>query len=311
MGSRNEVTIYDIAKVLNLSASTISRALNGSELVTKQTRSKVEQVANELGYQKNALASRLRSQKSFLLGAMVTQFNTTIASSVLSGAETTARQLGHSIIVHQSMNNPELRASNLENFRNQSVDGILVTSAYFQEYPSLDQFTALDVPVLVIEASSMLPSLPRKQASDFQNAYELTNHLIEKGCRKIAYMSVDLDKTRHANLLSGYHKALQHNRLSDADKFVLNTHDVQNSWADIAEILGSLLPMPDGIIFSTEEVTALAFTSSNTSNAKRNEFWVTCRKGKENQVLVELGKFAGALLISLSRRDNITPTNMN
>lgn len=311
MGARNEVTIYDIAEALNLSPSTISRALNGSTLVHTQTRSKIEQVANELGYQKNVFTSRPRSPKSYLLGAMVTQINTPTASSVLSGAEAIARQLGYSVIIHQSMNNPEIRSNSIENLKNRSVDGMLVTSAYFQEYASLDQLAELNIPVIVVESSSLLPSLPRKQFSDLQNAYELTSHLIEKGCRRIAYISVDMDKTRQANLLFGYHKALQDSKLPETNKFVLNCHDVQESWADIGEIIGSLWPMPDGIIFSSGEVTALAFTSSDATDTKKNEFWLTCRKGKENQVLVELGKFAAAMLISLSGRMNMPTTHVN
>jgi LacI family transcriptional regulator len=302
MDIRNEVTIYDIAKALKLSTSTISRALNGSGPVNEETRMKVERVADELGYRRNFHSSRLRSNKSRLLGAMVTQLNSSMASCLLSGVEMTSSTLGYSLIVTQTLNKPELRETNVQNLKNHRVDGLLITSAYFQEYESLNQVTALNVPLIVVEASSFLPGCPRKKIGDFQNAYELTNHLIEKGCRRIAYLSVDLNRTRHANLLSGYREALLHSKLPEADRFVLNNYDAEKSWAEICDVLVSITPRPDGIIFSNNTITAIAFATSNETSSTNTEYWLTCRKGSlasQNLLLIELGKIATALLICL------------
>ena len=304
MGRMSEVTIYDIAKALSLSPSTISRALSGSRFVQNQTRLKIEKAASELGYRRNLAVSPSRPHKTRLIGATVTQLNTQIASCVVAGAEATASQLGYSLLINQSMNKPELRAGNLEILRNRNVDGIFVTSSYFQEYDSLNQLSKLKVPLVVVEASSLLPGRPRKQLGDFENAYELTNHLIEKGCRRIAYLSVDLDKTRHANLLSGYREALLHSSLAEADKFVLNSQNMDNSWTDMCSILVSMSPRPDGFIISNRAITALAFAPTNTIT-EGDEFWLTCRKGNlssQNLILVELGKLAAGLLISLCER---------
>jgi LacI family transcriptional regulator len=312
MGRISEVTIYDIAKVLHLSPSTISRALSGSRFVQKQTRLKIEKAAGELGYRRGLTASTSRPQKSRLIAAIVTQLNTTIASSVVSGAEAIATQLRYGVIVNQSMNKPEFRASTFEALRDRNVDGVIVTSAYFQEYDSLNELAKLKVPLVVVEASSLLPNRPRKQISDFENACELTNHLIEKGCKRIAYLSVDLEKNRHANLLSGYQEALRRSSLPEADKFVMNTHDVNNSWIEMCSILVSMFPRPDGIIISNRAITALALTGS-TSSSTGDEFWLTCRKGNhstQHQNLVELGKLAAGLLICLSERKNTSPSSV-
>jgi LacI family transcriptional regulator len=300
MGVKKEVTIYDIANALKLSPSTISRALSGIRCVRPQTRKKIEKAASDLGYQRNFFASRLKTKKSQLIAAMVTHLNSSIASGVLTGAEIIASQLGYNLIVRQSMNKPELRTANIESLRNHGVDGLLVTSAYFQEYASVKEFAKLRVPLIVIEVSSMLPGHPKKKAGDFENVYELTEYLIKKGCKRIAYLSVDSDNARHQQLVAGYRKALQ-------DSSLLNAHVLMSSdfedWIDMCRMLVSTKPRPDGIIISNQTITVLAFSSSDASPGNGDEFWITCRKGvstSQNQLLVELGKVAAGLVICLT-----------
>jgi LacI family transcriptional regulator len=312
MGRMREVTIYDIAKALHLSPSTISRALSGSRFVHNQTRLKIEKAASELGYRQKPAERATRPSKSRLIGAIVTQLNTTIASCVVSGTEAIARQLRYSVIVNQSMNKPEFRARSLEILKDRNVDGVLVTSAYFQEYDSLNELAKLQIPLVVVEGSSLLPNRPRKQISDFENTFELTNYLIEKGCKRIAYLSVDLERSRHAKLLSGYRQALQRSALAEADKFVFNTYDVNTSWIEMCRILVSMTPRPDGVIISNNVITAVAFTASNGSSTG-DEFWVTCRKGNlsaQSQTLVELGKLAGSLLICFIEWKHTSPSGI-
>jgi LacI family transcriptional regulator len=300
MGVKKEVTIYDIANALKLSPSTISRALSGIRCVRPQTRKKIEKAASDLGYQRNFFASRLKTKKSQLIAAMVTHLNSSIASGVLTGAEIIASQLGYNLIVRQSMNKPELRTANIESLRNHSVDGLLVTSAYFQEYASVKEFARLRVPLVVIEVSSMLPGHPKKKAGDFENAYELTEHLIKKGCKRIAYLSVDSDSARHQQLVAGYRKALQDSNLPNAH--VLMSNDFED-WIDMCRMLVSTKPRPDGIIISSQAITVLAFSGSDSSPGNSDEFWITCRKGvstSQNQLLVELGKVAAGLVICLT-----------
>jgi LacI family transcriptional regulator len=300
---KNEVTIQDIAKALNLSRATVGRALNGSELVPKNTRSKIVQVATELGYQRTLSRSLVRSQKGQLLGAMVTQLNSTIASSVVSGAETTARQLGYGILVSQSMNKPGLRQTNLETISHYQVKGILVTSAYFQEYDFLNQLAKLGIPLVVVEESSFLTSRSKKKVRDYENAYELTTHLIEKGCKRIGYVSVDLEKDRNIDLLSGYREAMQEHKLAEGEKFELNSGEVQTSWPDICDIFSTMIPRPDGLIFSNRAITAIVFSHAGELNFSKDEFWLTCRRSNktiQTRVLVELGKLAAALLVGFA-----------
>lgn len=308
MGKRNEVTIYDLAKVLNLSTSTISRALTGSRLVNQQTRAKVTNAADELGYRPNTFAQRLRSHKTHLIGAMVTRLSTTTTSSVLSGAESAAGDLGYCMIVSQSMNSPELRIKNLQRLKNHGVDGILVSSAYYQEFGLLDPLASLNVPRVVIETSALLPGITVKKISDAQNSFELTEFLIEKGCRKIGHLTIGIESTRYANIITGCREALQHHGLPEADKFVLNNNAVETSWTDICQSLKSMVPWLDGLIITSNVLTAVAYSVPSESALGGTEFWLTCRKGSlasQHRILFELGKIGSALLVGLGERHEV------
>jgi LacI family transcriptional regulator len=308
MRTGNELTISDIARALNLSASAIRRALNSSGIVNEQGSFGSARVADALRQGRNSFHGKGDSrQKSYVLGSLVTHLNSTIPSCVLSGAETSAAEMGYSVMIHQSMNNPELRCNNLESLVNHNVDGVLVTSAYFQESESLDHLTALKIPVVVVETSSLLPSRPRKKVSDVQNGIELTEYLIEKGCRRVAYVSADLNSPRHINLLSGCREALHNNRLPQPETLIPNHDNGQNNGSTISHLLLSAKSSPDGILFSNDMITAVAFSPPG-SLGTGGEFFITWRKGStasQNRILVEIGKLAASLLIYLSER-NIT-----
>jgi LacI family transcriptional regulator len=110
----SEVTIYDIAKALELSPSTISRALSGGTLVRKDTLTKVLEKARDLGYRHNFFASNLRSNRTHFIGAIVPRLNTLFVSNILSGAEIVTSRLNYSLFVSQSMDNPDQHMANIQ-----------------------------------------------------------------------------------------------------------------------------------------------------------------------------------------------------
>jgi LacI family transcriptional regulator len=310
MGTRNDFIISDLARALNLSTSVIRRALDSSGIKNRQRNTGIAQPDDTLHAGRNTLNGIGGSRpKSYVFGSLVTHLNSTIPSCVLSGAEFAAAEMGYCLMIHQSMNNPELRSNNLESLINHNVDGVLVTSAYFQESESLDQLTALNIPVVMVETSSLLPSRPRKKVSDLQNAVELTEYLIEKGCRQIAYVSEDLNSPRHINLLSGCREALKKSKLPGPETLVSKYDNGQNNSSVISHLLLSASSSPDGILFSNDVVTALAFTPHEPL-ATQSKFFITWRKGSmssQNKILVEIGKLAASLLVYLSERKKESP----
>jgi LacI family transcriptional regulator len=306
MGARNEVTIYDIADALHLSPSTISRALSGARCVGTQTRAKIVKTASDLGYHRNFFSRKPETKQSSLIAAIVTQFNTPISAGVLSGAEIAANENGCSLMVRQSLNDSNRRSSNINSLRSHNVGGLLVTSSYFQEFASLADFGSLNIPLVVVEASYLLPSSPKKRVGDFENAFDLTEHLIKNNCKRIAYVGLDLDRSRHLEMIAGYRQALNDHQLTYDESLILSAQSFQKSWTDMCRMVFSMSPKPDGIVFFNRLINAIAFSGAESGTAN-NEFWITCRNGKIsalNEMRTELGRIAASLLISLTGSDN-------
>src|SRR5690606_4784129 len=109
MRGKTDATIKDIAKKVNLSPSTVSRALSGSRHVDDNTRSKISEVAADLGYRRTPATALMRSRESLKLGVVVTHLNLPFASNVISGVESIATAMGYAAILNQSLNKPEVR----------------------------------------------------------------------------------------------------------------------------------------------------------------------------------------------------------
>lgn len=102
MEEYKDVTIYDIAKKLNLATSTISRALKDHSTISAKTIKKVKKMAEEMGYQPNVLAAGLRGNKTKTIGVLISRINRPYLSSLISGIEETAQKAGYNVIITQS-----------------------------------------------------------------------------------------------------------------------------------------------------------------------------------------------------------------
>ncbi len=138
MPDDKEITIYDIAKHLNISATTVSRGLKDHPTINKNTRKKIFEAAKHLGYRSNTFASSLRSKKTFTIGVIVPRLNSYFMSSALAGMEDAASRENYNLIISQSLENAEKEVANAHTMFNKRVDGLLVSLAYDTE--NIDHF---------------------------------------------------------------------------------------------------------------------------------------------------------------------------
>ena len=153
--SKKDITIYDIAKELALSPSTVSRALSSKpSLISKETTARIRKKAEELGYCQNFFAGRLRSQRTQLIAIIVPQLNSKGISNIVAGAETTARQLGYNLVVSLSMNNADQYNSSIQNFSNNRFEGLLITRTDVLKSKMLQNNGGTKIPQIIIEGVS-------------------------------------------------------------------------------------------------------------------------------------------------------------
>ena len=123
MINRKEVTIYDIAKELNLSASTVSRGLRGHSVIKNDTRKRITEAANAMGYQRNAFARNLRKNRSNTIGVILPRLNSNFQSSVVAGIEKEVSRREFNLIISQSRESVEKEKANISTMFSSRVDG--------------------------------------------------------------------------------------------------------------------------------------------------------------------------------------------
>ena len=130
MKKKGEVTIYDISRALNISASTVSRGLNNSPQVRKELRKKIMHTAQEMGYQHNKFAANLRQKRTRTLGVVIPRIDSHFMSTVISGMEKVANKAGYQLLISQSEESANLEEANIQALFNSRVDGMLVSLSY-------------------------------------------------------------------------------------------------------------------------------------------------------------------------------------
>ena len=248
-----KVTIYDLAKRLDISPATVSRSLNDHPSISKKTKEKVLSVAKELGYRTNKFAANLSKQKSNTIGVIVPKLNSNFMSTVLSGIEKVANDIGYNLIISQSHESEEKEKLNAKTLFDSGVDALLVSLAYETEnYDHFTTFIDRKIPLLFFDRVFDLPNCPTIIIDNEAAGYEATEHLIQKGCKHILHIAGSLKRNVYSERYDGYRKALNqyglhfaNDNLLEVDLNVDKIHDV------IKHIEGSVNKV-DGIFVSND-----------------------------------------------------------
>lgn len=258
MKKKGEVTIYDISKALNISASTVSRGLNNSPQVRKELRKKIMMTAQEMGYQHNKFAANLRQKRTRTLGVVIPRIDSHFMSTVISGMEKVANSAGYQLLISQSEESAALEEANIQALFSSRVDGMLVSLSF--ETKSLEVFKNIfrrDIPLVFFDRVFECSNCVNVVIDNFRAGYEITKHLISQGCRKIVHVGGSLNRNVYNDRFRGYRQALADSSLEYDDRMLILTDLNDNSGA---EVVGRMLgngTMPDGI-FTANDTSAVS-----------------------------------------------------
>jgi LacI family transcriptional regulator len=259
MAEEKEITIYDIARHLKISATTVSRGLKDHPAINKNTRKKIAEAARELGYRSNTFASSLRSKKTHTIGVMVPRLNSYFVASVLSGMEDAANREGYNLIISQSLESSEKEVANARTMYNKRVDGLLVSLAYDTEnIHHLEPFFKKNIPVVFFDRVYGNPDSTCVIIDNFQAAYNVTKHLLEQGCRRIMHLGGNMLRNVYAERLRGYKQALKDHRIPFEEKLLYISKLNESSGTEAAEHILKMKPKdrPDAV-FSANDTAAV------------------------------------------------------
>lgn len=202
-------TINDIAKALNITPSTVSRALAGNTRVSAATRALIERKAAELGYERNVLASSLRKGVSDTIGMIVPRVNRQFFSNVISGAEAILNPAGYNLIICQSHERRDDENRAIATLMRNQVAGIIVSHSL--ETVSPENFReASENGLLLVQFDRVFHGLGGACVvnDNFAGAYLATKHLIKSGYQHIGHLGGDFASNVYGDRLNGYRSAL-------------------------------------------------------------------------------------------------------
>lgn len=258
MRNHPDITIHHLANVLNISASTVSRALTGNNRISERTRKMVQQKAEEMGYRPNVLAANLRSKKTNTIGVVVPRIDRYFFSSAISGIEDYAWTKGFNVIITQSNDLLAKEINCVKTLYNNRVDGIIISiSMQTNEDRHLKLFSENNIPILFFDRFYPTIECDRIVIDDFDSGYKITSQLIERGCKRIAHIAGPEILNIYRDRKDGYLKALKSGGIPLLEGYLEITSLTKEEGEQAFARLMSLPNPPDGV-FCGNDTTALS-----------------------------------------------------
>lgn len=224
MNKAEQITIHDIARALEIDSSTVSRALNDSPRVSTKTKKRIIDKANELGYQRNSLASNLRTNKTNTIGVIVPRISRNFFSNVISGIEETAYQAGYNVVICQSLESFERENKIMDSLLSNRVDGVLISTS--METTTLDHLKPYlnhGGPIVFYDRPCDFENCSSISINDYKASFEATEHLILNGCKNIAHFSGPQVVSLYQNRKKGYVDALKKHGIEYRESYCLES----------------------------------------------------------------------------------------
>ncbi|WP_128548658.1 LacI family DNA-binding transcriptional regulator [Larkinella soli] len=250
---QKEVTIYDIARLLQLSPATVSRALNDHPGISSQTKDIIHSKANEMGYRSNRFASNLRRQRTNTIGVIVPRLDSYFMSTVLAGMEKVANEANFNLIISQSLESFRKEIANAKTMFDSRVDGLLVSLASDTE--NLDHFHTFfrkNIPMILFDRVMPQKNCTNIVIDNVRAGYDATAHLIAQGRRRIMHVTGNLRRNVYADRLQGYRQALADYGLPTDETLLQTTDLTRQDGLDAADYIAGLPSTPDGLFVASD-----------------------------------------------------------
>ncbi|MFD2286851.1 substrate-binding domain-containing protein [Pedobacter petrophilus] len=255
-----EVNIKRLALELNISIATVSKALNDSHEISLKTKNRVWDLAKALNYTPNPAASNLRSNKTKTIAVIIPCVANNFFSLSIKGIEEVARQYGYHVLIYQTHEDTEMERSFTNSLLNGRVDGIL-TSVSSNEYNNeYYQNLVKKIPLVFFDRVYENIDTFTVTTDDYEISFNATEHLIESGCKKIAYL-YGLEKLPAGRArFSGYKDAMNAHGLEVAEHLIVNyIDDDELNLQNIKKLFNE--NQPDAVFSSLEEFIIPAYTA--------------------------------------------------
>ncbi|MFT4153584.1 LacI family DNA-binding transcriptional regulator [Parafilimonas sp.] len=250
MAEENKLpTIKEIAKRLNISVSTVSRALHDHPSIGLRTKMRVQQLADELGYEPNKIAIFFKQRKTFAIGVVLPSLIEEFFSKAISGIEDVARKNNYHVFIGQSHDDVEMEKEIIRAMKDQHVDGLIVSLS--KQTKNYDHFTALEkynIPVVFFDRVPSLANVHKVAFDMVKGTKQMLEFLIKKGHRRIGILNGPEEMISSKERTEAYKKVMIKNRIKIDMSLVESTDLSPESTARAVEKMLALKPRPTAVV---------------------------------------------------------------
>ncbi|MGF1638072.1 MAG: LacI family DNA-binding transcriptional regulator [Cyclobacteriaceae bacterium] len=263
------VTIKDIAKQLNISPSTVSRALRDLPDVKQETRDAVKMLASQLEYQPNTIAQGLVKRRSFNIGVVIPDFRIHFFASALSGIFKAANAAGYNVMVSQTNESYEAEIKSVQALVANRVDGLIFAlSIETQKFDHINQVIRQNTPVIIFNRMSDEITASKVLIDDYEGGLKATYHLLECGCKRIAHLSGPANLEISRQRLKGFKDAMTDKGAEVHASLIENTDfTIDSGYAAMKKIIDSGVVF-DGVFAVNDPVAYGAIAAMKEANIK-------------------------------------------
>lgn len=247
------ITIKDIARALNVSTSTVSRALRDSYEVNPETKRLVIEYAERFSYRPNPIALSLKENRSRIIGVIVPQIANNFFSEVINGIEAAAYSRGYYVFIFQSHESYNRELVTIQQAVDRKADGLLISlSSSTSNVSLLHSLQQKKLPIVLFDRVSAELDVPCVTADNFGGAFAATEHLIQTGRRRIAHITIPPYISITQERLAGYRAALEQYGLTYDERLVRYTDFGQT---DVGPVINDLLTQePDAFLAASDRL---------------------------------------------------------
>nr|WP_321222256.1 LacI family DNA-binding transcriptional regulator [uncultured Psychroserpens sp.] len=319
---KKRTTIKDIANVLNISPAAVSKALHDDSRISAKTKDAVKRVAKELNYQPNHLASALRSGKSNLVGVIVPRTNSNFFSSVIENMEEVLNKEGYNIIITQSNESFKKECDNIDTLLFTQVDGIIASMA--NETVDLSHYEKIKskgIPLILFDRGENDLNVDYIGIDDYNSSHIIIEHLISKGCKRIAHIGGYRRTRIFNNRIRGYIDAINKYNLPNDDALLMESNLTLEDGRLKMEHLLTLDTPPDAVYVASDYAALGALQVLNEKHIKVPQDICLVGFGNEpftslvsptittiDQHSEQIGKIAAQTFIQRINTENWKPT---
>ena len=314
----HQVTIKDLARHLNISVATVSRAMRDMPEIKAETRDAVLKLAKEWDYQPNLLATNLVKNRTKTIGVIVPDLAYHFFASVIKGIEEEAIARGYSLLLTQTSELYERELTNVQNLSRGQVEGFIVSiSQETTDFEHLKRLQRKGIPLVFFDRDADEIDVPKVMVDNVGAAYEATKHLIENGSKRIAFLAGPSNVTVSNLRQSGYEKAIHDSGLDLDESLVVHGNYNLQQAIKLTNELFELANPPDGLVVVSDRLAVGAIAALRKKNIRIPEdvaivsfndepicTIVTPTLTSVSQPTFEMGKMAITLLINQIENPN-------